>query len=113
MMCKGASVRDTTPGARSMPHAGRLAAVRRDARNGRLQLLQIASDRVQKTLASFGQGQLPSAALKQPDAEVSLQHRDVAAHGGWGERQPPGRGGETPRFGASDEGFEVCERFHG
>ena len=78
-----------------------------------LQVLEIAPDREQEALAGFGQRQLARAALKQPDAEIALQHRDVAADRGRGERQPP-RGGRKPAgFGAADKGFEVGERFHG
>src|SRR5207244_3938036 len=95
-----------------LEHAGRFAAVRRDARNRRLQLLQIVPDRVQETLAGFSQSELACAAVKQPDAEVSLQHRDIAAHGRRGERQPPRCRREAARFGASDEGFEVRESLH-
>ncbi len=69
-----------------LEHAGRLGAVRGDARNRRLQLLQMAPDPVQETLAGFGQGQLPSAAVEQPNTKVSLQDRDVSAHGGRSER---------------------------
>jgi len=72
-----------------------LAAVGRDARNRGLQLLQIVSDRVQETLAGFRQSELACAAVKQPDTEIPLQHRNVAAHRGRGERQPP-RGGRKP-----------------
>ena len=78
-----------------------------------LQFLEIASDRVKEALAGFGQRQLPRAALKQADPEIALQHRDVAAHRGRRQRQPPRGGGKPAGFGASDEGFEVCERFHG
>ena len=96
-----------------LEHAGRLAAIRGNARDRRLQFVQIAADREQEALAGFGQRQLPGAALKQPDAEIALQHRDVAAHRGRGERQPPRGGRKAACFGASDEGFEVRERFHG
>jgi hypothetical protein len=55
-----------------LAHAGRLAAVRRDARNRGLQLLQVTADRVQETLASLGQSELARAAVKQPYAEIPL-----------------------------------------
>jgi hypothetical protein len=143
MMCKGASVRDTTPGASSRPpaiagvssqelreqrhdiidpegqthadleHAGRLAAVGRHACNRGLQLLQIALDRVQEALAGFRQSELARAAVKQPDTEIPLQHGDVAAHRGRSERQPPRRCREAAGFRTSHEGFEIRERLHG
>src|SRR5207244_3538314 len=92
-----------------LEHAGRLTAIRRYNRDRGLQLLQIAPDRMQETLAGLGQSELACAAVKQPDAEIPLQHRDIAAHRRWGERQPPRRRRETSRFGASHEGFEVRE----
>ena len=58
---------------------------RGDARDRSLQFLQIALDRVKESLAGFRQRQLPRAALKQPDAEIALQHRHVAADRGRGE----------------------------
>ena len=93
-------------------HAGRFAAVGGDARDRRLQVVEIAPDRVQEALAGFGQRELPRAALKQPDAEIALQHRDVAAHRRRGQRKPPRGGRKAAGFGAADEGFEVGERFH-
>ena len=74
---------------------------------------RLSCDRVQEALAGFGQRQLPRAALKQPDAEIALQHRDVAADRRRGQRQPPRGGRKAAGFGAADEGFEVGERFHG
>ena len=70
----------------------------RNARDRRLQLLQIVLDREQEALAGFGQRQLPGAALKQPDAEIALQHRDVAADRRRGERKPSRRGREAAWF---------------
>jgi hypothetical protein len=56
-----------------LEHAGRLAPIRGDTRDRRLQLLKIAADPVQETFARFGQGQLARAAMKQPNSKVALE----------------------------------------
>ena len=73
---------------------------------------RLSADREQEALAGLGQRQLPGAALKQADSEVALQHRDVAADRGRGQRQPPRGGRKAAGFGAADEGLEVGERLH-
>ena len=75
-----------------------------------LQSLQIAADRMEKALARFGQGELARAAMKQPDAEVAFQHRDVAADRGRREGQAAGRRLKTRRlrrFGRRTQGWQA------
>ncbi len=95
-----------------LEHPCGLAPVCRNARDCRLQFLYVGLDCVQETLTGLGEGQPASAALEQPDAQVSLQRRDIAAHGRRGQRQPPRRSRETTGLRAADERFEVCKRLH-
>ena len=85
---------------------------RRHAGNGRLDGFDPIGNRHQETLAVLGQGQAATAALKQANAQVAFEHRHVAADRGWRHAQPPGRRGKAPSLGASDEGFQVGQRFH-
>jgi len=59
----------------------------------------------QKALASLGQSQLAGRALKQPSAEITLQHRHVAADGRRGQGKPSRRNREATGFRAADEGL--------
>src|SRR5258707_14586107 len=67
---------------------------------------------MEEAFAGLCQGELPGAALKQADAEIALQHRDIPAHRSGRQGEPPGGGGKASGFGTSDERFEVCQRFH-
>ena len=71
---------------------------------------RIAADR--ESLARLGQGELARAAMKQPDAEISFQRRDVAAHRRRGKRQAACGSRKPAGIRASDEGFEICQGFH-
>jgi hypothetical protein len=75
--------------------------------------VEIAPDGVEEALTGFGQGELAGAALKQADAKIALQGRDVAADRRRGQRQPPGRRRKAAGFRAADKGFQVGEGFHG
>ena len=165
MMCKGASVRVTKPGARldtatdrrvislcnqidlpaleppvranvgiareeggqqgqdvvcaerqahaDLEHAGGLAAIGASVRDRRLQPLHMILHGEQEALAGLGQSQLPGRSLKQPDTEIALQHRHVAADRRRGQGKPSRCNREAAGFRAADEGFEVGQCLHG
>jgi hypothetical protein len=75
-----------------LEHAGRFAAIRGDARNRSLQFIEIVLERMEEAFAGLCESELPSAALKQADAQITFQRRDIAAHRGRRQGEPPGGG---------------------
>ena len=71
-----------------LEHPRRSAAISRDIGDGRLHAFEIACDILQKLFARFGQRELARRAVKEPDAEIALQHRDIAADGRGSEAKP-------------------------
>ena len=94
-----------------LEHAGRLAAIARHTGDRCLQPVEIAADRFEEALAGFRQRQLARGTLEQPDTEIALEHRHVAADRRRRQRQPPRRGRETACLRAADKGLQVRKRF--
>ena len=54
--------------------------------------IEIVLDRMEEAFAGLCESGLPSAALKQADAQITFQRRDIAAHRGRRQGEPPGGG---------------------